>query len=155
MAGTALARSCTRRHLTARIALLCYWTGVPLAVASFVAWLGLVLQIGATPTSTELAIAEIFGWWVSRTDWLATVLLVGLGPLLISTAGRDDWVPTWLFGLGVLAGLAGGVTIIAMAFGGLATYGQVSIPVGLAWTVAAGVVLMREARNQTVSDASN
>lgn len=144
-AGTALVHLCVQRRLVAQVALLCYWTGVPLAIASFVAWLALVVQIGPAASSEELAITRIVGWWMSRADWIATVLLVGIGPLLISVAGRDDWVPGWLAWWGLAAGIAGGVTIIAMIFGGLATYGQVSIPVGLGWTIAAGILLFQRA----------
>lgn len=134
-----------RREVAARIALACYWTGVPLAVASFVAWLSLVTQIGPDANAQQLDIAAVVGWFASRADWIATAIIAGLGSMLLSVAGRDLWAPRWLLWWGALAGLAGAVTVVAIITGGLTTYGQVIIPVGVGWNVAAGVVLLRRA----------
>lgn len=142
-AGTALAHLCRRRRLLARVAMLCYWSAVPLAIASFVAWIAIVVQIAPASSSEAIVTAEVVGWFVSRADWIATVLIVGAGPLLISLAGRGDWVPAWLLWLSVAAAVAGGLTTVAMFTGDLHTFGSIIIPVGLIWTIAAGVVLLR------------
>lgn len=143
-AGTAFAHLCRRRRLMARVAMFCYWSAVPLAIASFVAWIAIVVQLSSASSSEAILTAEVVGWFVSRADWTATVLIVGVGPALISLAGRGEWVPAWLGWLSVAAVLAGGLTTVAMFTGALHTYGSIIIPVGLIWTIAAGVVLLRQ-----------
>lgn len=143
-AGTAFAHFCRRRRLLAKVAMLCYWSAVPLAIASFVAWIALIVKTSADSSSEAILSVEIIGWFVSRADWIATVLIVGLGPALISLAGREEWVPTWLGWLSVAAVLAGGLTTVAMFTGALHTYGSIIIPAGLLWTIAAGIVLLRQ-----------
>lgn len=143
-AATVVARLSASRDVAGRIAMVCYWTGVPLAVASFVAWLALVVQVGPDAGTRQLATAEIVGWLASRADWIATALIAGLGSLLLSIAGRDDWAPEWLVWWGAVAAAAGAVTVVAIIAGGLSTYGQVIIPVGVGWTIATGMVLLRQ-----------
>lgn len=142
-AATVVAELSASRDVTGRIAMVCYWTGVPLAVASFVAWLALVVQIAPDAGTRHLATAEIVGWLASRADWIATALIAGLGSLLLSLAGRDDWAPGWLVWWGALAATAGAATIVAIIAGGLSTYGQAIIPLGVGWTIATGIVLLR------------
>ena len=92
------------------------------------------------------ALAEALGFFASRADWIATVLLVGVAfrPALIAASGRDTWVPGWLAIWGALALLAGLLTTLTTLAGGLTTYGFLVVPVGLGWTIAAGVVVLRE-----------
>lgn len=142
VAGTLLA-ALGRRRAAARIGRLSYGTAVPLAIAAFVAWLALVVQLAGEVSPAELAVAEVLGWFASRADWTATVLVVGAGPLLVSLAGRSAWVPNWLLGWGVAAAGTGALTVLAMFVGGLTGYGFLIVPVGLGWTLAAGIVLLR------------
>lgn len=143
LAGASLAQMGQRRPLLAEAGLACYWTGVPLAIGAFIAWLAMALRMDPGASQEMLSVVEGIGWWASRADWIATVLLVGLGPLLLSLAGRDDWAPRWLVWFSVVAGVGGLVTTVSLFTGGLTTYGQAIIPVGLGWTIAAGVVLWR------------
>lgn len=142
-AGVMLAAMGEERPATARMGRLCYTTAVPLAMAAFVAWLALVVQLAGEPSELTVTMAEVLGWYASRADWTATVLIVGFGPLLVSLAGRDDWVPSWLLVWGFLAAGAGVLTVLAMFIGGLTGYGFLIVPVGLGWTIAAGIVLLR------------
>lgn len=151
-AATVVAGLSASRDVTGRIAMVCYWTGVPLAVASFVAWLALVVQIAPDVGTQQLATAEIVGWLASRADWIATVLIAGLGSLLLSIAGRDDWAPGWLVWWGVVAAAAGAVTVVAITAGGLSTYGQAIIPLGVGWTIATGIVLLRQAATRAITN---
>lgn len=122
-----------------------YTTGAPLAIASFVAWLALIRLAGSGGAEVE-ALADTLGFFASRADWIATVLLVGIGPALIAASGRESWVPGWLAIWSAVALLAGLLTTIAMFAGGLTTYGFLVVPVGLGWTIAAGVVVLRGPR---------
>jgi hypothetical protein len=142
-ASTALANLCVRRQAIAQIALLCYRTGVPLVITAYVAWLALHIQIGPETSPAAVLLAETIGWFASRADWIATVLIIGIGPALFSLAARGDWMPTWLARGGIATAIAGLLTTIAMFTEALTTYGFLIVPVGLVWTIATGIVLLR------------
>lgn len=146
IAGTALAVLGERTHPATAAARLVYTGGAALAVAAFVTWLALVRLAGnvTDPASVE-PLADALGFIASRADWIATVLLVGVGPALLSFAGRDTWVPRWLAAWSFLTLIAAVLTTVAMFAGGLSTYGFVIVPVGLGWTIGAGVVALRTA----------
>jgi hypothetical protein len=144
-AGAGFFRLCQRRRTLAQLGLLCYWTAVPLAIASFVAMLAVVVQIAPQASPDAVLLAEVVGWFGSRADWIATALIVGFGPALISLAGRDEWVPAWLAYWAMTAAFAGLLTIVAMFTSALSSYGFLIVPVGLGWTIAAGVVALRRA----------
>ncbi len=146
VAGTTMAHLCERDRATGLLVRLCYYTGVPLAIAAFTAWIALVVQLSPDAASPGTSIAEVVGLFASRADWIATVLVVGAGPALISFAGRKDWVPNWLAGLGVVTAIAGVLTVIAMFTHALTSYGFLIVPVGLIWMIAAGIVLLRSGK---------
>jgi hypothetical protein len=145
VAATAMVALCERRRFVARIALFCYWTGVSLVLSAYVAWLAIVVRLAPDNSTSAVLVADVFGWYASRADWVATILVLGLGPALISLAGRGEWVPAWLSRWSIVAVVAAALNAIAMLFdgGGLSTYGFVIIPVGVGWMLAAGVVLLR------------
>jgi len=145
-AGTMMASLCVQRKAIAKIATYIYWIAVPLGVASFVAWLAIVVRLSPDSSATSALIAEAMGWFASRADWIATILIVGLGPALISVAGRGEWVPKWLFNWGVVALFAGVLSLIGMYAGGLTTYGFLVVPVGVGWTIASSMVLFKRSR---------
>jgi hypothetical protein len=149
VAGTAMTSIRVRRRMAARVARYCYWAGVPLVVAAYVAWLALVVQIAPDNSATAVLIAEVIGWFASRADWVATILILAIGPALISLAGRDDWVPKWLVGWSGIAAFTGLLTAVAMLTGGsgLSTYGLLILPAGLSWTIATGIVLLRQSKS--------
>jgi len=155
IAGTAMASLCERRQITARIAMFCYWIGVPLVIAAYVAWLAVVVQIAPDTSPAAVLVTEVVGWFASRADWIATILIVGIGPSLISLAGRGEWVPAWLARWSILNAVAALLNATAMLTGGsgLTTYGFLIIPIGVSWTIAAGIVLLR--RMPTTDSAPN
>jgi hypothetical protein len=143
-AATVMTALCAQRPALAQIARYSYWTGVPLAIASFVAWLAIVVQVAPDTSPTAVLMTEVVGWFASRADWLATILLIGTGPTLISLAGRGEWVPTWLERWGMVTIVTSILTVVAMFTGsGLSTYGFLLVPIGVGWMIAAGIVLLR------------
>ena len=144
-AGLAFARAPGNRPAPAHLARVAFVVSVPVAVVAFITWLAMVVQTGSDFTAAELAAADLAGWIASRADWTATALIVVFGPALLSWAGRDGWVPGWLLGLGVLAGVAGTATVVAMFTGALTTYGFAVVPIGLIWMLSAGVTAVRTA----------
>lgn len=143
IAGTIMAGLCDRERTMGSIVKLCYYTGVPLAIVSFVAWLALVVQLSPEASQAELTLFEVVGWFISRADWTATILVVGAGPALISYAGRKEWVPTWLARFGILPAITGVLTAVAMFTNALTSYGYLIVPIGILWIIAAGIVLYR------------
>lgn len=145
IAGTAMANLCVRRQAIAQVAKFNFATSVPLVIAAYVAWLAVVVQIAPQTTPSAVLLAEVVGWFASRADWVATILIIGIGPTLISLAGRGDWVPTWLARWSIVTAIAGLLTAVAMLTGGsgLSTYGFLIIPAGVGWMLAAGIVLLR------------
>ena len=155
MAATAMTSLCVHRPVTAQMALVCYRIGVPLVIVAYVTWLALHVQIVPDTTPAAVLLAETLGWFGSQADWLATILMIGLGPALISLAGRDDWVSPWLARWGIATAVTGLLTAIAMfTSSGVTTYGFLIVPVGLVWMVWAGVVLIRRS-SQTAENIPN
>jgi hypothetical protein len=128
----------------ATAALICTFTAVPLAVISFIAMLSLVIQIAPDTSETSLAIANVVGWIGARADDLATALIVGIMPMLISKAGYGIWVPKWLLIWGYIAGLFGLISIAAIYIPSLFDLGFLIVPSGIGWMIAAGIVLLRK-----------
>jgi UDP-N-acetyl-D-mannosaminuronic acid transferase (WecB/TagA/CpsF family) len=142
VAGTTTANF-SKRRVWAQVALVSYRTAVPLVIVSYVTMLSVVVQIAPDTSATAVSLAEVVGWIGSRADWVATILMIGVGPLFLSLAGQGDWAPKWLVRLGYGTGVCGLLTAVAMYTNALGTYGFVIIPVGLIWMIAAGVVLRR------------
>jgi len=141
IAGTMMANICVQRQAISTIAMYIYWIALPLVIASYVAMLTVVVQLSPDSSATAVSIAGAMGWFGTRVDWIATIFILGIGPALISVAGRGDWVPKWLARWGFLALFASLLTAIAMYTGGLTTYGMLIVPIGLSWTIAASIVL--------------
>lgn len=121
-----------------------YWIGIPIVVISYMAWLAVVVRLTSYEPSSVSAIAEAVGWFAVRADWVATVLVLGTGPLLLSLAGKKSWVPKWLMVWSYFCIVVGFLNIIAMYLGGLNTYGFLIIPVGMGWMIASSIVLFKQ-----------
>lgn len=143
MAGVALANLCVQRPLLAQMALVCIRTGVPLVLVAYIAMLALVVQIAPDTSATSVAIAQVVGWIGVRADDLATALMIGAAPLFLSLAGRDEWAPVWLVRWGYLAGVIGLLSLVVLYIPPLRGLGFIIIPVGVAWMIAVGIVLLR------------
>lgn len=133
----------TKRLIIAKIAQYNYWIGVPIVVVSYVAWLAVVVRLSSIGSPSVAAIAEAVGWFATRADWVATILILGTGPVLISLAGKNDWVPKWLRIWSFVALFAAFLNAIGMYAGGLTTYGFLIIPVGMGWMIASSIVLFK------------
>ncbi len=143
MAGAMMAEMCGPRRVWTQAALVCFRTGVTLAIFSFIAMLSLVTQIAPDTSATAVFIAKVVGWIGARADDLATALIVGAGPLFISLSGRKDWVPKWLLTWSYLTGIVGLFSLLVLYIPALAASAIIIVPVGIGWMIAAGVVLLR------------
>ncbi len=150
-AGTAMSAVGNGPRLSRDLARFVYWVGTPLAISAFLAWLAVIVQLaasaGTTADATAVSIAEVVGWYAYRADVVATALVVGVGPALLSSAGRGGWVPNWLFIWGLLAALVGVLSPLPYFVPGVPFFLTILIvPVGIGWTLAAGVLLLRYGR---------
>lgn len=146
VAGTRLVNLCDQRSTWAQAALVCYRTAVPLAIISFLTMLVITIQIAPDTSATAVSLAEALGWIGTKADDLATILLIGAAPLLLSLVGRKEWMPKWLVGWGFLAGVCGLISLAAMFIPALINVGFLIVPVGMVWMIATGVVLLRPSR---------
>jgi hypothetical protein len=89
-AGTLMAGFCISNPGLAQMGKTLMRTAASVAIVSFVVMLSLVFY------SNSVEIASITGWIGTKLDGIATTLIIGFGPLCISIAGKDDWVPRWL-----------------------------------------------------------
>ena len=151
IAATCMASLCLARQVLARIAIYCYAVGVPILLTAYVAWLAIITQLAPEPSPISVQIAGTVGWFSSRAVWIASILGVGIGPLMLALAGRDEWAPRWLVRWSYLTVVAAMLNAAAMLTGGqgLSTYGFLIIPVGVGWMLAAGVALLRRLRVTT------
>jgi hypothetical protein len=117
----------------------CYAVAATLALVSFLAWHGLL----RVADRIDVAAAEAIGWTAWQLDNVATSLIIGLGPLTLAWATRDGWMPKWLRTWAAVAAATAVLTWIAIPTGGGGTYGFLIVPVGIAWSVTAGVVALR------------
>jgi len=125
-----------------------YYIAIPIVVIAYSAWLAIVVRLSAYNNDSSVLLAEVLGWFASRADWIATILVLGTGPFFITQTGRKIWVPKWLRIWSYIALFTGFLNLIAMITGRLATFGFLIIPVGMGWMVASFFVLSRLSRNK-------
>jgi hypothetical protein len=146
-AGTVMAGVGTGAPALRSLARYVYGVAAAVVTGAFLAWMALIVQGSAEPAAVDVAIARIVGWYAYRADCVATALIVGVGPALVSAAGRGEWVPRWLFTWGLVAAAAGIVSFAPYFVAGLPhELTLVIVPAGIGWTIAAAVVLLRGAR---------
>ncbi|MBK8517063.1 MAG: hypothetical protein IPL55_12515 [Saprospiraceae bacterium] len=136
-AGTFMSGFCISNLRLATFSQVFMCSAAPIAIVSFMIMLSLAIH----PPSAESAIT--IGWIGTVLDDVATFLIIGASPFILSISGKDDWVPGWLVWWGYLAGIAGLVSIVGMLIG-VAAIGFFIIPFGIGWMIAAGVVLIKK-----------
>jgi hypothetical protein len=142
-AATSISKLPTKRPEISLLIRYCYSLAIPIVVIAYSAWLAVVVKLAPQTNPNTILVAETVGWFASRADWIATILVLAIGPVLISVAGRNEWVPNWLRVWSYLALFTGLLNAVAMFAGGLTTYGFLIIPVGMGWMFATSVVLFK------------
>lgn len=134
------------RFVFSRIAQYNYHISIPIVVISYMAWLAVIVPISGGDSGEVTYLTASVGWFATRADWVATFLVLGIGPMLISLTGKDYWVPRWLLRWSYGCLIAGLLNVLALYLGGLTTYGFLVIPVGMGWMIAVAVVLFKKSR---------
>lgn len=150
LAATLMANLGVSKKVLSQIVTYNYSIAIPIVVIAYSAWMVIIVRLTSHNPQESVVLAEIMGWFASRADWIATILVLGIGPLLISLSGKDYWVPKWLLVWSYFTLFTGLLNFIAMFAGGLTTYGFLIIPVGMGWMIASFFVLMKLSRRQTV-----
>ena len=143
MGGALMAYLCKYKPVIAKAALVCINTGVAIGVVAFITMLSLVVQIAPDTSATAVMVANTIGWIGAFADNLATVLVIGAGPFLLSLSGDREWIPKWLKYWGFLAGLVALLAIAGFYFSPLSEMVFLLIPVGMGWLIGAGIVIIK------------
>jgi len=139
LAGVLLAGR--RTDATSAAARATYTLGAALAIPGFMSMVALTRL--AESGSDAPALAETLAFLGARLDDVATTVILGLGTVLLTLANHQTWMPRWLAGFGMVCGAVGLISMISIFFGEVATIGFLIVPVGIIWTVAAGIVTIR------------
>ncbi len=129
----------------AAIARAAFTAGPAAAIVFFSMWLGIVLGLapayvaGASVEPVAVALGEA----ASIADWIATVLILGVGAVALAFAGRESWVPRWLFRWGLVSGAAGALAIAGLVLDMRTTLAFPDVVIGLGFLIAAGIVAIR------------
>ncbi|MCO6484575.1 MAG: hypothetical protein J5I41_02240 [Saprospiraceae bacterium] len=145
-AGKMMSGLTSRSKGMAALGHACTQTGAAVAIVAFLLMLAPAVHLAPDTSAEAVRLAGLIGWTGARLDDLATLLIIGAGPLLLSIAGDKDWVPGWLRIWGYLAGGAGLVAILTLFNPGHPEPGFLIVPVGIGWMIAAGIVLIRAAK---------
>ncbi len=138
-----LAESTTNKPVYARMASYSARTGVTMGVISFITMLSLTLQIAPDTSPEAVRLANVIGWIGTRLDDIATILIVGVSPVCLSIAGRDQWVPGWLKTWGFITGLVALMAFAGLFVASLADLAILLVPAGIGWMIAVGITAMR------------
>jgi hypothetical protein len=115
------------------------------AMVVYTMWLGIVLGLAPTyvaGASVEGGAAALVHA-TSLGDWVMTIPVLSLGTAAISLAGRDSWVPRWLFRWGMLTIVTGVLAAAGLMFNARTSLVMPILPVGMGFMVAAGIVAIR------------
>jgi hypothetical protein len=146
IALTIMASFCISKKHLAMAAVVLVKTALPIAIVSFIMMLSLAVQLARNNADGAVEVAATIGWIGARLDDLATIMIIGLCPPIISMAGQSEWIPKWLQIWGYLAGIVGLIAILGFYQPALAAFTFVLIPVGMGWMIAAGVTLIGKSR---------
>jgi hypothetical protein len=137
-AGQLLAPGPRPTHVVARYV---YGLGATSAVVAFVAWLAVIVQSADAPSPTAVEIARIVGWFAYRLDVVATALLIGIAPAILALAPSS--LPSWLRRWALAAGAVALASFLPYLTGAPLELAFLIVPVGMSWTIAAGVTVLR------------
>ncbi|MBR9922362.1 MAG: hypothetical protein GYB31_16110 [Bacteroidetes bacterium] len=115
---------------------------VPLGILSYIFMLAVVVLLTSGGTELETALATVTGWIGARTDDYATALIIGLAPAMVGISAKDIWMPRWL-GLWGFINAAIGIFSVVVLYTSVPQLGFIIIPFGVAWMIAAGIILIR------------
>ena len=115
--------------------------GASVAVPAFLV-MATVVRL-AVSGATSLELVDSLAFLGTTLDDVATIIIIGVSPVLIGLSGRSRWMPRWLFVWASACGVAGLLAGAAVFLGSSSTLGMVLVPVGIGWVLATGVVAIR------------
>lgn len=144
--GLGLVRRGRQDSLASVIGRFSLTAGAGLVLGAYSLWLGIVLGLAPAHVAGESVIgtARAFGYAASIGDWVATVMILGIGIGAIAAAGRGVWVPRWLWIWGMASLATGVLTILGLFLEARTTLTMIILPVGMLFLIAAGIVAIRD-----------
>jgi len=147
LGGILLSRLGDQDSPATAVAQFAFTAGPAAAIVFFSVWLGIVLGLApAYVAGAQVeATASALGHAVSIADWIATVMILSVGGTAMAVAGRDTWVPRWLFRWAVLTAALGVLAIVGLIVDSRTTLAlaMLIVPVGIGFMIAAGVAAIR------------
>ncbi|MFV1962699.1 MAG: hypothetical protein ACC658_12820 [Acidimicrobiia bacterium] len=145
LGGVLISKLGNQESLATKVARFSFTAGPASAIVFYSMLLGVVVVLVPLHAAGEnvLATATVIAWIGTTADWIATALVLGLGVAALAFAGRDTWVPRWLYWWAIAAGAAGVVSMIGTITGARETVSFVILPIAMSWMIAAGVVAIR------------
>jgi hypothetical protein len=154
--GVMLTKLGDEASLASRVARFSFTAAPAAAMVFYPMLLGVAVVLaplhvaGQSVEATATALAYIG----TTADWIATVVLLGLGVATLAYAGRDTWVPRWLLWWGFLAGAVGIVSLIGNVAGSRESISVLILPVSMPWLIAAGIMAIKY-RNVTGEEGAH
>lgn len=111
------------------------------ATFNVVSYLAMASVTSTFAGATDITGAEGLLRMGLRLDDYATLMMLGLGPLLLSISGRGSWAPTWLIPLSALALVANVGLVISAFVGGAGIVLTPAVVIGVIATIAIGVCI--------------
>ena len=144
IAGSRLAGRPGNKPGPTNIARISYQTAVPLVILSYLCMLSLTVIVAPKYGTEGVMLGETIGWIGARADDIGTFLILGVGPLCFSLAGKGTWMPGWLANWGYLAFLAGVISVLSLFLPVPSLLGFLILPFGMGWMLAMGIVLLKK-----------
>jgi len=144
--GLGLVRRGRQDSLASVIGRFSLTAGAGLALGAYSLWLGIVLGLAPAHVAgaSVIGTARALGYAASIGDWVATVMILGVGVGAIAAAGREVWVPRWLWIWGMASIAAGVLAILGLFLEARTTLTMIMLPVGMLFLIAAGIVAFRD-----------
>ncbi len=144
--GLGLLRRGREESLASVVGRFSLTAGAGLVLGAYSLWLGIVLGLAPAHLAGESVIgtARALGYAASIGDWVATVMILGVGIAAIATAGRGVWVPRWLWIWGMASLAAGILTILGLFLEARTSLTIIILPIGMLFLITAGIVSIRD-----------
>ena len=145
LGGILLSRLGDSDSAATAVARFAFTVGPAAGIVFFSVWLGIVLGLAPAHVAGEQveATALALGHAASVADWVATIVILSLGGVAVAVAGRDTWVPRWLFRWAMLLAASGGLAALGLIIDARTTLAMPIVPIGIGFMIASGVVAIR------------
>jgi MFS family permease len=155
--GVLLSQLGSQDSLATRVARFTFVATPAAAIVFYSMLLGVVVELAPRHVEGESveATARAIAYIGTTADWIATALMLGLGIATLAYAGKDTWVPRWLYSWALATAGVGVVSMIGTITGARSTVSFVILPVAMTWLLAAGITAVRHVPESVSKDQTD